>query len=202
MSTQYESQPFRFLPDEVDPIYSDFAPKPVRDDPVRYFSAYGWTRSLRGQWLPFTSANVTFDLPFGNHAAIGRARQAKAAAARSNIEAVDLNRSIAENVANAAGLVRTLGDAIKSHQQAITFQQQTLDGALERLKIGDVTVIDTLTTEETLTQSRLQMVTDQQAYMSALARLKFETGTLVDFRNPTSPAESVVFTPLERFGGR
>jgi outer membrane protein TolC len=202
LSTQYESQPFRFLPDEVDPIYSDFAPKPVRDDPVRYFSAYGWTRSLRGQWLPFTSANVTFDLPFGNHAAIGRARQAKAAAARSNIEAVDLNRSIAENVANAAGLVRTLGDAIKSHQQAITFQQQTLDGALERLKIGDVTVIDTLTTEETLTQSRLQMVTDQQAYMSALARLKFETGTLVDFRNPTSPAESVVFTPLERFGGR
>jgi outer membrane protein TolC len=200
LSTQYESQAFRFLPDEVDPIYSDFKPKPVRDDPVRYFSAYGWLRSLRGQWLPFTSANVTFDLPFGNHGAIGRVRQARAAAARSTIQAVDLNRTIAENVTNANGLVRTLGAAIKSHQQAVTFQQQTLDGALQRLKIGDVTVIDTITTEEDLTQSRLQLVRDQQAYMSALARLKFETGTLIEFRSPTTPSESVVFTPLERFG--
>jgi hypothetical protein len=45
-------------------------------------------------------------------------------------------------------------------------------------------------------------VRDEQAYMSALARLKYETGTLVEFRNPASPAESVVFTPLEHFGGK
>jgi outer membrane protein TolC len=202
LNTQYESEPFRFLPDEVDPIYSDFAPKPVRDDPVRYFSGRGFLRSFGRRWLPFTSANITFDLPFGNHAARGRATQAQASASRSRIQAVDLSRTIAENVTSANGLVRTLGEAIKQHQQAVTFQQQTLDGALERLKIGDLTVIDTITTEEDLTQSRLQLVRDQQAYMSALARLKFETGTLIEFRNPASPAESVVFTPLERFGGR
>jgi outer membrane protein TolC len=200
LSTNYESQPFRFLPDEVDPIFSDFQPKPVRDDPVRYFSARGFARSLTGQWLPFTSANVTFELPFGNHAAIGRVRQAKAAASRSMIQQADLNRTIADNVANASGLVRALGEAIKQHQQAVGFQQQTLDGALQRLKIGDVTVMDTITTEEDLTQGRLQLVRDQQLYMSALARLKFETGTLIEFRNPTTPTESAVFAPLERFG--
>jgi outer membrane protein TolC len=200
LSTNYESQFFRFLPDEVDPIYSDFEPKPVRDDPVRYFSAHGWLRSLSGQWLPFYSANITFDLPFGNHAAKGRAQQAQAAASRSLVQATDLNRTIAENVANANGLVRTLSQAIREHEQAVKFQQQTLEGALERLKIGDVTVLDTITTEQDLTTGRIQLVRDQQAYMSALARLKFETGTLIEFRNPTQPSESIVFGPLERFG--
>jgi outer membrane protein len=167
---------------------------------VRYFSARGWLRSLSGQWLPFTSANLTFDLPFGNHAALGRARQAQASASKSLVQAADLNRTIAENVANANGLVRTLGAAIREHTQAVRFQQQALDGALERLKIGDVTVLDTITTEQDLTQGRLSLVRDQQAYMSALARLKFETGTLIEFRNPTTAQESIVFGPLERFG--
>jgi outer membrane protein TolC len=200
LSTNYESQFFRFLPDEVDPIQSDFKPKPVRDDPVRYFSAHGWLRSLSGQWLPFTSANLTFDLPFGNHAARGRAKQAQAAASRSLVQAADLNRTIAENVTNANGLVRALSQAIREQQQAITFQQQTLEGAMERLKIGDVTLLDTIQTEQDLTQGRIQLVRDQQAYMSALARLKFETGTLIEFRNPTAPTEAIVFGPLERFG--
>jgi outer membrane protein TolC len=200
LSTMYESPFFRFLPDEQDPIQSDFQTKPTHDTPIRYFSATGFWRSLRGQWLPFTSANITFELPFGNHRALGRARQAQAASQRSLITFHDLNRVIADNVTNASGLVRSLANAIKEHQTAVTFQQQTLDSTLERLKIGDLTVLDTILTEEDLTQDRLRLIRDQQLYLSALARLKFETGTLLEFRDANTPAESAVFSPLERFG--
>ena len=52
--------------------------------------------------------------------------------------------------------------------------------ATQRLRAaGEITLIDTLLTEQLLTEARLQLVEARRVYASAIARFKRETGTLL-----------------------
>jgi outer membrane protein TolC len=195
LSNYYESPFFRYLPDEVDPIYSDFEPRPVRPTPVRFFSPRGFYRSLTGRWEPFLTASFTFDLPLANNVATGRAVQTQATLERSRLQAADLARVIRENVLGVAGALARAGDALERWETAVAHDEATVAATLERFGAGEVTLVDTLLTEEILTRDQLELVRARQVYWSLLARLRFETGTLVDFEGENTPAEAVAFDP-------
>jgi len=197
-STLYESPFARFLPDEASPIFSDFEPRATVDRRIPYYSGRGFARSLTGEWKPFVKAEITFDLPFGNRTAKGRATQASASAQRSEIEATDLERVIRDNVTDVTATVRLMADAIARRREAVDLQQETLNGALEQFKIGELTLLDTLTTEQGLTDERVQLVRDRQVYVSAVARLKFETGTLITFEQADTANEVIRFPRIDR----
>jgi outer membrane protein TolC len=204
MSTLYESPFYKFLPDELDPLLldprigfdaDDILPLDERDSPVRYYSWDGFMRSVRENWQPFVTASLTIRLPFGNNAAKGRFGQANASLRQSQVREQDVNRQIRDNVVSAAGVVRRAASALARAEEALRFQQTTHDGTLERFRGGDVTLVDTLTTEEGLTQSQIQLAQSWLGYAAALARLRFEEGELVGFDNIEQADESLRFDP-------
>ncbi len=197
LSNAYESPFFRYLPDEVDPIYSDFAPKPVRQSPTRYYSARGFYRSFTGRWEPFLDASLTLQFPLANNAAKGRLVQAQATLSSSHVETANLDRVIRENVVNVSGALRLAAEAIAQWEHAVKNGEEALQAALQRFELGEMTLIDTLLTEEDVTRDTLELVGQRQIYLSTLARLKFETGELVDFENEGTAAEMIRFEPSE-----
>jgi outer membrane protein TolC len=194
MSTFYESPFARYLPDEVNPIFSEIAPPATPPGrPVRYYSGRGFARSLTGEWNPFVRAMITVNLPFANRAARGRAAQAGASLTRSQIERLDLDRRIRDQVSQVSGVVRALAGVIERRRASTEALQRSLDASIEQFQIGELTLIDTLLTEETLTTERLQLTADLQLYASAAARLAFETASLIQFDALGTPLEKINF---------
>jgi len=164
---------------------------------VRFYSPVGYSRSLQAPWAPFAVVSLSFELPFGNHAAKGRLTQAESTLSQSRIRSRDLQRVISQNVLDAADAVPRAAAAVDRWEAAVAAARQTLDAAIQRFQLGDVTLIDVLLTEQELTNDLQQRIAGQQIYLSALARLRFETGGLVGFENEGTPAEALSFNAGE-----
>jgi outer membrane protein TolC len=204
LSNLYESPFFRFLPDERDAIINQTATVPIAavsgvpvppDSPVRYWSPRGYSRSVSSRHEPFITANVTWELPFGNNAARGRAAQAEATLRSSSIEVIDLGRVIDDNIIGIADALSRSEAAIAGSTEAVARGADLLAGVLQQFQAGDITLLDTLVTEESVTVDLLQLVRRRQAYLSTLARLRFESGSLVSFEAEGTPGELVRFQP-------
>jgi anti-sigma-K factor RskA len=66
------------------------------------------------------------------------------------------------------------------HREAgIASGEETLAATLARFEQREVTLLDTLQTEDALTADQLRLVEERLAYASTFARLRFETGELV-----------------------
>ena len=206
LSTLYESPFYRYFPDEIDPILldprigfatEDIKPTTPRQVPVRYFSWQGFVRSVRAEWQPFVQTSLSLRMPFGNNAAKGRFGQARASLSQSQIRQADTDRRIRANVVATRNVVERAARSLARIEESQGFQQTTLNGTLERFRQGDVTLIDTLTTEEDLTQGQIQLVQAWLGYAGALARLRFESGSLVVFDDLDQPGESLRFDPVQ-----
>ena len=136
----------------------------------------------------------TFELPIGNNQRLGRVAQATASARESDIRLADLGRTIQNNVPKLAEEVRRARAEWEQRQESVIQWEATWDVAQRLRAASDMTLIDTLLTEQQLTQARVQLVQAKGDYASALARFRRETGTIVDYtdwsrnRSPTSQA--------------
>jgi outer membrane protein TolC len=198
----YDSPFFKFLPDEREPIISVTSGLPTSPvtgtpvpplDPVRYFSPVGYGRALTERHTPFATIAVTFELPFGNRTARGRAAQAEASLNSSAIQSENLRRVIGENVVELTETLRRAADSLGEWEAAVARGAETLEGRVRMFQVGDTTLIDALLTEEGLTGDHLQLVRQRQSYLSALARLKLELGELVVVDDADPSAETMRF---------
>jgi outer membrane protein TolC len=190
-SNLYESPLFRYLGDEQGPIISQLGTPGPRVDPAyRYYSPRGFWRSVSNRWEPFVTASITVGLSFRNNTARGQLQQARATMARADIELLRLERTIGENLlATTTALQRTV-EAVEQQRSAVTHGEQLLNGVLEQFQVAEATVFDTLLTEEEVTQDRLELVRQLQAYAAGMARLRFESGDLVTFENEGTDMET------------
>jgi outer membrane protein TolC len=162
---------------------------------VHYYSPTGYWRTFTGEWQPYLAVGLTFDAPFGNKVAKGRALQASSSLKRSEIERTDLDRVIRENIVEVRRALGHAAQAIQTRRGSLDLYRQTLEAAQQQYQIGDLTLIDTLTTEEDLTREHIELVSDLQVYYSLLARLRFEVARLIRFDNEGSQTEVVTFDP-------
>ena len=195
---------FKFLPDERLPIISATSGIPTTPvtgtpvpplDPVRYYSPVGYGRAIANRHTPFATVAITFELPFGNHTARGRAAQAEATHTSSAIQSEDLRRSIGENVVELTQSLRRAATSLTEWDAAVARGGETLDGRLRMFQTGDTTLIDVLLTEDSLTGDYLQQIRQRQAYLSALARLRLEVGDLVTVDGAGAPTGTLQFDP-------
>ncbi len=193
----YESENFRFLPDERNPIFSELNPPTEFDETHRYYSPKGYWRGLSGRWEPFVTASISFELPIGNNAAKGRLAQAQATLRSSEIQYRDRTRLIGDNITGVVGTLRAAAEGVLRAREALDRTQATYDGAIGQLRAGELTLIDTLNTEEELLGDQTQLLRQQQVYLSTLARLRFEAGQLVSFSGLGDASESLRFVPTE-----
>jgi outer membrane protein TolC len=210
MSNLYESPNFKYLPDEEQdvPLYScnqnrnNLTPECVMKPghstitPVRFFSWRGWDRAITKRWEPFIEAKVTIELPFGNNAARGRAKQADADARARRIQATDLERNISQTLVSVSSSLKSAADRVEQLSIAVARDSEVVDLAVQQFSARELTLIEALLTEEQTTQDRLALVRQRQAYLSLLARLKYETGDLLALAGPAG-SEMLTFEPSD-----
>ena len=197
LAQAYESEIFRFLPDEQNPIFSELNPPVQFDETHRYYSPRGYWRGLTGRWEPFITASISFEIPLGNNAAKGRLAQAQATLRSSEIQYRDRTRLIGDNITGVVQTLRAAAEGVQRAREAVDRTTATYDGALAQLRAGELTLIDTLTTEEELLGDQTELLRQQQVYLSTLARLRFESGQLVTFSGLGDASESLRFLPTE-----
>lgn len=185
LNTLYESPLLRLFPAEQ--------PNQPYTQGLRYTSLTGLWRSWERRWRPSISAQLVFELPTRNRAAHGRLVQEEASWERSRIQRREIERTVRDSVVQSAEAVRRAAETVARNREALGFYEKTMAAAIDRFEAGDLTMIDTLTTEEDLTRQRLAVVRAVQDYASLLARLKYETGELVSFVGGDGPGARVEF---------
>jgi outer membrane protein TolC len=173
---------------------------PASTSPVRFYDPRGFYRSLTKRYTPFATVAVTWQLPFGNNAAKGRAGQADANLRTATIESTDLNRVIAHSVVASAEDLQRGSETIRASEATVQNDNTLLASMFQLLQTGDQTIIDTLLTEQSVTNDQLQLVANRQAYLTALAQLKFQAASLVTFDHEGTPDELIRFIGTDFVG--
>jgi outer membrane protein TolC len=154
------------------------------------------TRAFK-RWVgPSYRLGLNVEKPFGNNVQEGLLVEAQAGGQTSQISSADLRRQVRLDVVRTG---RSLVEAIarvKLAQDSVQYYQQTIDGEIARFQIGEVTLIDTIQTEQQQTEARRALVAAQQEIAQLIAELRFETGTLVV--DATSPVTSQALTTVPR----
>lgn len=132
------------------------------------------------RWVtPSWSLGLAYEKPFGNSEARGRLAQSEARARQDQISAADLERNVRIGVVLALASLAEARDRLANTEEAAKYFEATIAAEIEKFKVGDSTLVDTLLTEEQRTGSLLARLDALRQVAILLAQLRFETGTLV-----------------------
>ena len=86
--------------------------------------------------------------------------------------------------------------AMEREEETVKCDADVLGETMRRFEAGELTLLDTLRTEEQVTTDKLELIRLQQTYLGILVRLRFEMGDLVRTVGGTAAAtEELVFEP-------
>jgi outer membrane protein TolC len=141
--------------------------------------AGGYFSSL-GRNVPGASASVTFNLslPAANSAARGALLQAQAARRQSELGVDLISKAIGADVPTALDDVGSSALQLDRAREAVRLFEQAVINEEKKLRAGTSTLIDLISQRDRLTAARQGEVSAQLSLALALARLRFETGTL------------------------
>jgi outer membrane protein TolC len=148
------------------------------------------------RWVgPSYHLGLDVEKPFGNNFLRGLYVEAQAGSASSQIMSGDLQRQIRLSVVRTARSLNEAIQRVRQAQAAVNFYQQTVDAEISRFQIGEVTLIDTITTEAQQADARRALVAAQQDLAQLIAELRFQTGTLVSDANAPVTPQGLVTVP-------
>jgi len=134
-------------------------------------------------------------LPTPSRQARGALRQERAHLETVAIAARDLERTIGANVALGLGELGALQRELASAEEAVDDFLAARDNELRKLRSNLSTEFDVLQIESRLTAAQLSAVRARVNVLQALARLRFETGTLIDGQDGLS-SEALLSIPV------
>ena len=138
-------------------------------------------RPDRDGWVgPGWSASLSFEKPVGNNAAKGRLLQSEADLAQRSINASDLDRNIRANIVSLVASVKTASEQVALLDEAVRLYGQSIESESERYKGGQTSLLDMITTQDIQTNALVTWTSARQQLASFVAKLRYETGTLVE----------------------
>ncbi|MBI5522795.1 MAG: TolC family protein [Desulfarculus sp.] len=165
---------------------------------IESYDSYG--RSITdGIYGPSVMGKLDFEFPLQNRAARGQMLASKAQLRQAQINHGDLARQVELGVTSAlatmAAAARQYADASGSVQN----YRQSADDERTKFQLGISTILDVIQVEDQLTSALLNQVAALQGYASALARLRYETGTLIagDPQTASLSRESLTTPPSQ-----
>lgn len=165
----------------------------------RYYDLEGFWKAASGKLAgPSYGVALRFTVPVGNHEARGRLVQAESKTTTADIQYVDLKRTIANRVHELTAAVDRARREVDARREALDHQQQLIDSSLEQLKFGDISVIDTLTTEDQLNEATLAWIEATRAWLELESRLRFETNTLLVDGGFDADPRSLALRPFDQ----
>jgi outer membrane protein TolC len=151
---------------------------------------------------PNGSVNVSYEKPIGNNERLGRLAQAEAQLRQSEIRSGDLDRTIRLNVVQTLESLREAIGRLREAENAARYYQETIDGELEKLKVGESTLVDSITTEQQRTNALLGLVAARQQVAVLLAQLRFDTATFFDEASDRTSVSLDQLTTLPALGAK
>jgi outer membrane protein len=125
------------------------------------------------------SLSLDYEWPVANNSARGILLQRKSAYQQSLISTGDLARNISSGILVAiSGLGNSELELARS-QEAVRSYRFAMDNEKKKFKLGISTLLDLIQTEDSLTHARLNEISAQRKLSVVLARLRFETGTIL-----------------------
>jgi outer membrane protein TolC len=148
------------------------------------------------------SALLTFEHPIGNAAAQGRLAEIKSECEKAGIAANELARVVASNIAVAFSNYRNSKKELIKTRESSRYFRKALENEKEMVRLGAATFLDLLDVEERLTDALLDEIAANLKYAGALARCRFETGTMIagNEDRPAVRMDHLVTLPVVRQG--
>ncbi|MCM2256103.1 MAG: TolC family protein [Vicinamibacteria bacterium] len=140
----------------------------------RYFAAFG--EGLAG---PDVAAAVTFQFPPSNRAAEGQLARSTAVMDQARTAAFDRERQVRSGVTVALADLATAGRRVAIAAETAALFREAVDDEQQKVRLGLGTVVDLIFTQDSLTSALIDEVQARFGYALALARLRYETGTLL-----------------------
>ncbi len=171
--------------DYFGPFFRVFKEETKRDPyepdlpPVDYFNPGGFSRAFKDRWLPFVAVQLTLELPFGNNAAQGRLAQSHATYRRSTITAANVGRLVDQGVMEKAAVLSHAGRELTRRREAVAQHDTNWKNAQALRSAGELSMIDTLLTEQQRLSAQLELIRARRDYAAALAQFRFEAGVLI-----------------------
>lgn len=125
------------------------------------------------------SFSISYKWPVENNAAKGALLQKEAAYRKALINTKDLARNIGSNVSQAIAALKNKASEVAKDKEAVEHYRQAVENEILKNRLGTSTTLDLLTTEEHLTNAVLNQISAQTAFAKALAKLRYESGTLL-----------------------
>jgi outer membrane protein TolC len=144
-----------------------------RDGVGPFFDALG--RNIQGV---NASGGVNLEVPLDNTLARGLREQASAQRWLAETALADLARNTRMNVVAAYEELRAEVESVGAAKEAEAAYTQALDDERAKLRAGLATVLDTVFTEDLLTDATRARIATELAVAQALARLRLELGSL------------------------
>jgi outer membrane protein TolC len=132
------------------------------------------------RWVgPSAGIGLQYEKPLGNNQARGVLAQREAEVAQRQIAQRDLDRRIRLGVVESAGTLEQAAARVAQAEAAVGFYETTVNAEMQRFRGGDVTLLDTVITQQQQIDALLSLVLARQELAQRLAQLQFQTGTLI-----------------------
>ena len=138
--------------------------------------------------------------PFGNNSAKGRLVQAEAQVRQRQISASDLERLVSIAVVRTLHALAETLDQLAHAESAATQFERAIATELEKLRLGETTLLDAILTEQQRTSAQLALVAARFQVATLIAQVRFETGTLATRYEDESRVTWETLTSLPRLG--
>jgi outer membrane protein TolC len=115
----------------------------------------------------------------GNNFLRGQLLQREADAEQREIASADLQRQVKLRVVRASRSLEEAVARVQQAEEAARHYRATVEAEVERLRSGEVTLLDTVLTEQQATESLLAVIAARQDLAQLVAELRFEAGSLL-----------------------
>jgi outer membrane protein TolC len=147
----------------------------------RFYDVSGFWEASSGHAAgPSYKIGIKYEVPIKNNRARGRVAKAEAQLSQSRINEWNLRREIRVLLTDLLGSVDRKSEQLVQLQSNLENLQTTLETSRDQYQVGDLSLINLLTTEEQLTNARLGIVAVEQELAILRTRLLFEAGVLLE----------------------
>jgi len=136
---------------------------------------------LRDYTGPSFSARFNMNWAIANNAAKGNLVKAKAMLNKSQITDDNLKRGIAADVVKVLESMKNTVNQMAKNTESADLYKETMKNEIEKYRAGTSTLIDTIQTEDQLTNSLQDVISVKAQYAKYLAELRFQTESLFTY---------------------
>jgi outer membrane protein TolC len=138
-------------------------------------------------------ARLTFSFPVNNNLATGNVVQSQAALQTQELVTTNLQRNIDLNVSTAVNNLEKSIEILEKAKEALKFSREVFENEQEKFRNGMTILLNLIQFQDRLTLAELDYLRAQQQFATAIASLRFETGTLLVNTNKGSDINKQLF---------